>query len=433
MNNAKQNPSVDADVEKLSEGDHRRIGKELDLFSFDEYVGSGLPLWHPKGAIIREEIESFWKSEHRKAGYHYVYTPVIGLRQLWEKSGHLDHFAEAMYPPMEMGLKDKAERGAYYVKPMSCPFHVRIYNASVRSYKDLPIKYCELGNVYRYEASGGLQGLLRVRCITQDDAHIICREDQFMDELSKVFDFGFALNKVFGYEQFKVYFSVRDMENKRDKYIANEPVWQFAEQAIEKVLKAKKIPYDRDVGGAKFYGPAIDVAAIDKNGKEWQCMTIQLDLNLPEKWGMSYIGEDGQKHAPIMIHRTILGAIERFIGVYLERCQGKLPVWLSPVQAKVLAVSDKHACSAQKIAQKLIRAGIRAECDGGGDTIGYQIRAAHKQKIPYAIIVGDKEIADKSISVRLRDGRQMSGLKLPDFIKKIRKIIRQKSMDLWAD
>ena len=349
------NPNNNANGGQLSPFDHRRLGKELDLFSFDEYVGSGLALWHPKGAIIRQEIEDFWKAEHRKNGYQYVYSPVVGLKQLWEKSGHLDHFADCMYPPMDMSQKEKAEQGAYYVKPMSCPFHVRIYNSSVHSHKDLPIRYCELGNVYRYEASGGLQGLLRVRCITQDDAHIICREDQFMKELSKVFDFGMRINKVFGYDKFKVYFSVRDMEHQADKYIQNKSIWSFAEKSIEKVLKSKKVDYQKDIGGAKFYGPAIDVKAIDKNGKEWQCMTIQLDMNLPEKWGMSYIAEDGKKHTPIMLHRAILGSLERFIGVFLEQCQGNLPLWLSPVQVQILPVSekqDKYAFSLKKKAGK---------------------------------------------------------------------------------
>ncbi len=416
--------------EQKSLYDHRHIGKELDLFSFDEYVGSGLVLWHPKGAIIRQEIEDFWKKEHRIAGYQYVYSPVVGLKQLWEKSGHLDHFYDCMYPPMDMGLKDKQEQGAYFVKPMSCPFHVRIYNSLPRSYKDLPIRYCELGNVYRYEASGGLQGLLRVRSITQDDAHIICRKDQFMKELSSVFDFGIQLNKAFGYDKFKVYFSVRDMKNNKDKYIQNEEVWEFAEKSIEKVLKQKKIPYDIDVGGAKFYGPAIDIKAIDSNNKEWQCMTIQLDMNLPQKWGMSYIGKDGKKHIPIMLHRAILGSIERFIGVYLEHMKGLLPVWLSPVQIKILPVSSKHHKIAQKIAKRLLKNEIRAEVDLDNDTIGYQIRKFQFQKIPYAIIIGDKELENNSISIRKRNGELINNISIADFLKLIKKKIKQKSLDI---
>ena len=423
MNNIKNN-------EQLSQYDHRHIGKELDLFSFDEYVGSGLALWHPKGAIIRQEIEDFWKKEHKKAGYQYVYSPVIGLKQLWEKSGHLEHFKESMYPPMDMRLKNKEEQGAYYVKPMSCPFHVRIYNSSIRSYKDLPIRYCELGNVYRYEASGGLHGLLRVRSITQDDAHIICRKDQFMKELSKVFDFGMQINKVFGYDKFKVYFSVRDLENNKDKYIDNEDVWKFAENSIKKVLENKKIPYDIDVGGAKFYGPAIDIKSIDSSGKEWQCMTVQLDMNLPEKWRMSYIGRDGKKHIPIMLHRAILGAIERFIGVYLERCKGLLPVWLSPVQVKVLPVSLKHKKYAKKILNRLLRNGIRAEMDLEIEAIGNQIRKFQLQKIPYAIIVGDKEMESNSISIRKRNGEQLNNFDFSSLIKEMKRKIKNKDLDI---
>lgn len=423
MNNIKNN-------EQLSQYDHRRIGKELDLFSFDEYVGSGLALWHPKGAIIRQEIEDFWKKEHKKAGYQYVYSPVIGLKQLWEKSGHLEHFKDSMYPPMDMKLKNKEEQGAYYVKPMSCPFHVRIYNSSIRSYKELPIRYCELGNVYRYEASGGLQGLLRVRSIMQDDAHIICRKDQFMRELSKIFDFGININKVFGYNKFKVYFSVRDMQNNKDKYIDNEDVWLFAEKSIKKVLENKKIPYDIDIGGAKFYGPAIDVKAIDNNGKEWQCMTIQLDMNLPEKWGMSYIGKDGKKHIPIMLHRAVLGSIERFIGVYLEKCKGLLPIWLSPIQVKVIPISQKHKKHAQKALNRLLRNDIRAEMDLEIDAIGNQIRKFQLQKIPYAIIIGDKELENNSISIRKRNGEMLNNISMADFIKFVKRKIKLKDLDL---
>ncbi len=414
----------------FSKNDHRVIGQELDLFSFSSYVGPGLALWHPNGAVVRGEIESFWKKEHQKAGYKYVYSPIVGLKQLWEKSGHLEHFADCMYPPMDMSLKSKEEQGAYYVKPMSCPFHVAIYQASPHSYKELPIKYCELGNVYRYEASGGLQGLLRVRSITQDDAHIICRPDQFMDELSKVLDFGFHINKVFGYEKFKVYFSVRDLKSKKDKYIDNEPVWQMAEESILQVLKEKNIAYDIDVGGAKFYGPAIDVKAIDKNGKEWQCMTIQLDMNLPQKWGMFYIDHNGQKQVPIMLHRAILGSIERFIGVYLEQCEGKLPVWLAPVQVKILPVSEKHQKYANQIAEKLIENDIRAEVDLSENTISYQIRNAVRQKIPYIVVVGDKEIEKDCLSLRLRGGEKVHDISLSDFMARVAEKIKSKSADL---
>ena len=329
-----------------------------------------------------------------------------------------------------MSQKEKAEQGAYYVKPMSCPFHVRIYNSSVHSHKDLPIRYCELGNVYRYEASGGLQGLLRVRCITQDDAHIICREDQFMKELSKVFDFGMRINKVFGYDKFKVYFSVRDMEHQADKYIQNKSIWSFAEKSIEKVLKSKKVDYQKDIGGAKFYGPAIDVKAIDKNGKEWQCMTIQLDMNLPEKWGMSYIAEDGKKHTPIMLHRAILGSLERFIGVFLEQCQGNLPLWLSPVQVQILPVSEKQDKYAFSLKKKLEKMNVRVALSNSSDTLGYRIRQAHHQKIPYVLIIGEQEMKNQNISVRVRKGGQKNGISFVDFTKQIKKLISQKSFDL---
>jgi threonyl-tRNA synthetase len=433
MKNEIQNNSDISSFESLKENDNRRLGKELDLFSLSpNIVGAGLALWHPKGAIIREEIERFWKDVHAKNGYQYVISPEIGLKYLFEKSGHLDHFADAMYPAMDMSQKDKAEVGAYYLKPMSCPFHVQIYNSQPRSYRELPIKYCELGRVYRYEASGGLHGLSRVRCITQDDAHVICRQDQFMKELLKVIDFGYNFHKAFGYDKFKVYFSVRDLKNNRDKYIDNEPVWQFAEESILKALKNKGLEYEIDEGGAKFYGPAIDFKAVDCNGKEWQWMTIQLDMNLPEKWGMSYIGENGQKQIPIMIHRVVLGSLERYLAVYLENCNGNLPVWLSPTQVKVLSVSDKQKKYAEQIERRLAKAGIRVEYDRDGNTINYQIRAASKQKIPYVIIVGDNEIENKNISVRLRGGEQISDIKISGFLNQIRKIIKQKSLNLWV-
>lgn len=420
-------------IEEAKKRDHRKLGKELDLFSIDEYVGSGLIMWHPNLSVVREEIESYWRHEHRRRGYKYVYTPVIGQSNLWETSGHLDHFADAMYPAMKMDQKDKEEKTTYYVKPMNCPFHVRIYKSSMKSYKDLPIRYCELGNVYRFESSGSLHGMLRVRGFTQDDAHIICREDQFIHEVNQILDFALSMNKTFGFDKLNVYLSVRDPENKEQKYIKNEPVWQLAEHTLEKVLQDRKIDYQKDVGGAKFYGPAIDLKAVDSMGREWQGTTIQLDMNLPQKFGMSYIGEDGQEHTPIMLHRTLLGSMERFVGTLIEQYAGAFPVWLAPVQVKVLPISEKHLDYAHKIQDALLAEDIRTETDDRNNTINYQIREAHKMKIPYSIIVGDKEIETNTISIRDRKKKMINNIPLSEFMDKIKKVINSKSLELWED
>ena len=291
--------------EEAKKRDHRKIGKDLDLFSIDEQVGPGLILWHPKLSVVREEIENYWRQEHRKHDYQYVYTPHVGQSNLWETSGHLVSFKDGLFPPMSMSTKDKAENVTYYVKPMSCPFHIRIYKSRPRSYKELPLRWCELGSVYRYEESGVLLGMLRVRGFTQDDAHIICREDQFVEEVNSILDFALNINKTFGYDKLNVYLSVRDLENNKDKYVGEERIWQLAEKTLKDILDKRKIDYQTDVGGAKFYGPAIDLKAVDAMGREWQGTTIQLDMNEPSRFNMSYIGEDGKEHTPIMLHRTL--------------------------------------------------------------------------------------------------------------------------------
>jgi len=399
--------------------DHRRIGKDLDLFSIDENIGPGLILWHPKLSFVREEIENYWREEHRKRGYQYIYTPHIGLSKLWETSGHLSFFKEGMYPPMSMATKNKEEQTTYYVKPMSCPFHVKIYNSKIRSYKELPIRWCELGTVYRYEESGVLHGMLRVRGFTQDDAHIICREDQFVEEVNKVLEFALDINKVFGFKKLNTYLSVRDPQNK-EKYVGDDRIWKLAEGVLKEILKKKKIEYKEDFGGAKFYGPAIDLKAVDALGREWQGTTIQLDFNLPQRFEMNYIGQDGQKHTPVMIHRTLLGAMERFVGTLIEHYAGAFPLWLAPTQVWVIPIASRHKKYAQKIVKELKASNIRAEAKDDNETVSKKIREGEIQKIPYLLVVGDKEMKVKSVRVRAKS-KDLGMMKLNKFQKKAKK------------
>ncbi|MDF2880819.1 MAG: Threonyl-tRNA synthetase [Clostridiaceae bacterium] len=412
-------------MEEAKKRDHRKLGKELDLFSIDDYVGPGLILWHPKLSVVREEIEMYWRKEHRRRGYQYVYTPQIGLSNLWETSGHLDHFADAMYPPMAMKLKDSEEDVAYYVKPMSCPFHVRIFKSKKRSYRELPMRLCELGTVYRYEKSGSLHGMLRVRGFTQDDSHIICREDQFINEVNEIIDFAFEMNKVMGFDKLNVYLSLRDLANK-EKYIDNEKVWTLAESTLENILKERNIEYKKDIGGAKFYGPAIDMKAVDAMGREWQGTTIQLDMNLPSKFSMTYIGSDGQEHVPIMLHRTLLGSMERFVGTLIEHYAGAFPLWLSPVQVKILTVNDDCIERAEELKRKFQDLYIRAEVDSSSERMGFKIRNGQLEKVPYMIIIGKKELENGLISVRSRNQGDLGTIDPKLFVDKILKEIEIK-------
>jgi len=409
--------------------DHRKIGKELDLFSIDEMVGPGLILWHPKLSIVREEIETYWRQEHRKNGYEYVYTPHVGMGNLWQTSGHLQTFKEGLFPSMSMKTKNPQENTTYYVKPMSCPFHIQIYKSRPRSYRELPLRWCELGSVYRYEESGVLHGMLRVRGFTQDDAHIICREDQFIDEVNKILDFAFNMNKTFGYDKLNVYLSIRDPNNK-EKYVGDEKIWKLAEKNLKDILDKRNIVYKIDIGGAKFYGPAIDLKAIDAMGREWQGTTIQLDMNEPARFNMTYIGQDGQEHTPIMLHRTLLGSMERFVGTLIEQFAGAFPVWLSPVQAKIIPITDAQHKYANKILSELKEQGIRAEIDDRSEKMQAKIRDAQIQKIPYMLIIGNREVESNSISVRQRDEQDIGPIKLNKFISEIKKQIESKSLHL---
>ena len=411
-----------ANLEEIKRRDHRRLGRELGLFSIEEEGGPGLVYWHPKGALVREIIEHFWKEEHRKRGYEIVYTPHIAKLDLWEVSGHWDWYSENMYSPIDV------DDTKYLLKPMNCPFHILIYKGKTRSYRDLPIKYAELGTVYRYERSGVLHGMLRVRGFTQDDAHLFCRPDQLEEQLIGVLDLAQFMLKTFGYDEFYCMLSVRDPEDKAS-YIGDDEIWEQAEAALENALKAKNLDYQIDVGEAKFYGPAIDINIKDAMGRLWQGPTIQADLNLPERFDIHYIGEDGQKHRPVMIHRTVLGAMERFIGGLIEHYAGAFPMWLSPVQVRVMPVSDKHSDYAKVVAEHLEKQGLRTECDLGQDKIGYKIRQAQLEKVPYMIIVGDKEKQAGNISVRHRSLGDLGPMGLDEFASKAKHEVSSKSLE----
>jgi len=414
-------------LEEAEKRDHRKIGKDLDLFSIDDYVGPGLVLWHPKLSILREEIELYWRKEHRKRGYQYVYTPNVGLDNLWKTSGHLDFFKEGMYPGMSMDAKDKREKTTYYVKPMSCPFHVRIYKSRLHSYQELPIRYCELGSVYRYEDSGVLHGMLRVRGFTQDDAHVICREDQFIEEVNSILDFALDMNRDFGFNKLNVYLSVRDPKIK-NKYVGEKKVWDLAEKTLEEILKKRDIYYKKEIGGAKFYGPAIDLKAVDAMGREWQGTTIQLDMNLPSRFGMSYVGSDNKEHTPIMIHRTLLGSMERFVGTLIEQFAGAFPLWLSPNQVVILPIGEKNLEYASSINSSLIAKNIRSEVWLENETLSKRIRKAEMNKVPYIVVVGDKEQEHNIIAVRERFIGDAGAFSIEDFIARLLKEIEEKTI-----
>ncbi len=383
-------------LEEAAKRDHRKLGKELDLFSIDDQIGGGLVLWHPKGARIRHEIEKFWKDEHYKNGYELVYTPHVGRSTLWETSGHLGFYNESMYASMDV------EGQPYYVKPMNCPFHIAIYQSRGRSYRELPFRWAELGTVYRYEKSGVLHGLLRVRGFTQDDAHIICRPDQMPEEIDRTLNFCLQMLRAFGFENFKLYLSTRP-----EKSVGDESRWQAATEALREAITKTGLAFEVDEGGGAFYGPKIDLKIKDALGREWQCSTIQFDFNLPERFDLTYKGSDSADHQPYMIHRALLGSLERFFGVLVEHYEGALPLWLAPVQAVVLPVLPVNDAYAQQVVAKLRQAGIRAEIDLRNEKIGYRIREAQLQKIPYMLVVGEREAEADSAALRTRkDGER---------------------------
>ena len=405
--------------EEARKRDHRVLGRQLDLFSINEMVGPGLVLWHPKGAMVRYLIENFWREEHLRRGYDFVYTPHVGRIQLWETSGHLGWYKENMFAAMEMEGQD------YMAKPMNCPFHIQVYQSKLRSYRELPVRFFELGTVYRYERGGVLHGLLRVRGLTQDDAHIFCRADQINDEVEGVLDLVFFMMKSFGFEEYKIELSLRDPKD-RAKYIGSDAVWDQAEQALETTLQRMDLPYKRAAGEANFYGPKIDIKLVDAIGREWQLPTVQLDFQLPERFDLSYMGEDGQRHRTVMIHRAILGSVERFFGILIEHYAGAFPVWLAPVQARVMTITDRQREYATRVGEQLQAMGIRAETDLRNEKISYKIREAQTEKIPYMLVVGDREVAAEAAAVRLRGGKDLGPMPIQECLARIRDEIDRK-------
>jgi len=401
-------------LEEAKKRDHRKLGRELDLFDFSDRIGQGLTLWFPKGATVRKIIEDFWHAEHRKAGYELVQTPHIGKAELWETSGHLGFYKDSMYSPIEVEGQD------YYLKPMNCPFHIMIYKRRQHSYRDLPVRYAELGTVYRYEMSGVLHGLMRVRGFTQDDAHIICTPDQLNYEVEKLIQFSFDYLKTFGFTEFKVYLSTRP----EGKSVGDPSDWEKAQESLSSSLKKKGVDFEVDEGGGAFYGPKIDIKIKDAIGRLWQCTTIQFDFNEPERFDMEYTGTDGNKHRPFMIHRAIMGSLERFIGILIEDTAGHFPMWLAPVQVKLLPIADRHLEYVREIADSLFEKGIRVEIDDRQEKIGAKIRDAELNKIPFMCIIGDKEVEDRLISIRQHRKGDQGSLRFDEFIDRMQEASR---------
>ncbi|MDR1928974.1 MAG: threonine--tRNA ligase [Endomicrobium sp.] len=393
-------------IEEIKKRDHRKLGKELDLFSINEIMGSGLVLWHPNGTILRNVIENYWKNLHIKNGYNLVFTPHIASEKIFKISGHTENYSDNMYSSI------KIDKNPYRIKPMNCPMHLMIYKTKLHSYKELPIKYAELATVYRFERSGVLQGLLRTRGFTQDDGHIIVTPDQLEKEISKVFVMAIDCLKIFGFYNYKIFFSTRP----KKKYIGEIAYWEKAEKSLENALKNAGYFYNIDEGGGAFYGPKIDIKIEDVLGRLWQCSTIQFDFNLPSKFDITFINSLGKKNRPYMIHRALLGSLERFIAILLEHYSGILPFWLSPIQVVLINIDNRQYGYCQKLHQELQKNDIRIVFDGSNEKIGYKIRKYSSQKIPYIIVVGDKEKNDKSISVRIRGNKNLVNMSIDKFI-----------------
>src|SRR5512140_49591 len=402
-------------LEESERRDHRRLGRELDLFSMNDEVGQGLILWHPKGAMVRKLVEDYWNEQHELSNYDFVYSPHIGKAQLWETSGHLGFYKENMYAPLDI------EGQEYYLKPMNCPFHLHIYKSRTRSYRDLPLRYAEKGTVYRYERSGVLHGLLRVRGFTQDDAHHFCRPDQMPAEIDFVLEFCLNMLKAFGFNQFKAYLSTRP-----EKAVGDPAQWRDAEAALKASLERAKLDYEIDPGGGAFYGPKIDLKLLDALGREWQLSTIQFDFNMSERFNLTYVNAEGQLERPYMIHRALLGSMERFFGVLIEHYAGAFPVWLAPVQAVLVPIADRHIPYAVEAAKKMKEAGLRVQVDDRSDRMNAKIRNAQLQKIPYILVVGDKEIEQNNVALRLRSGENPGPLPLEAFLKRARQEIQDR-------
>ncbi|MGB9831907.1 MAG: threonine--tRNA ligase [Caldisericum exile] len=405
-------------LEEAKKRDHRKIGKELDLFSIQEEIGPGLILWHPKGATVRKIIEDFWRDEHIKRGYYFVYTPHIARVELWKTSGHWDFYRENMFSPMEV------DKGSYMVKPMNCPFHIAIYKSRTRSYRDLPLRFAELGTVYRYERAGVLHGLLRVRGFTQDDAHLFVQPEKLEEEIIGVVEFAKYMIETFGFKNYNVYLSTRP-----EKYVGSLENWELATNALKVALDELKIPYKIDPGEGVFYGPKIDIKLVDAIGREWQGPTIQVDFNLPERFDVTYIGEDGKEHRPIMIHRVVLGSMERFFGTLIEQYAGAFPTWIAPIQVRIVPIADRHLEYAQSVKGRLFLNGLRVEVDERAEKMNAKIRDAETEKIPYILIVGDKEVSSGSVSVRKRRSGDIGIMSVDAFLERILNEVKNRVID----
>jgi threonyl-tRNA synthetase len=407
-------------LEEAKKRDHRRLGRELELFGTFDEIGSGLICWMPKGAKVRATIEEFWRKEHYKNGYDLLYTPHIGKSNLWQTSGHLDFYSENMYSPMDI------EGQNYYIKPMNCPFHIMIYKSKNRSYRDLPLRWAELGTVYRYERSGVLHGLLRVRGFTQDDAHIICAQDQIVEEIEEVLRFSLDIWKTFGFSSIKGYIATRP-----EKSVGDDAMWKTATDSLMDSIKKSAIEYEIDEGGGAFYGPKIDLKVKDAIGREWQMTTIQFDFNLPERFDMVYIDKDGKEKRPYMVHRALLGSLERFFGVLIEHYAGAFPFWLAPVQIKIMNISDDQAYYCEQLARRLKSEGFRVELDLRNEKIGYKIREAQLFKVPHMLVIGNQEKENNLLSVRLRNGDTKNNLDFSEYFSVIDELNRSRTLNLW--
>ncbi|MCX8083607.1 MAG: threonine--tRNA ligase [Calditerrivibrio sp.] len=407
-------------LEEAKKRDHRRLGRELELFATFDEIGSGLICWMPKGAKVRATIEDFWRKEHYEHGYELLYTPHIGKANLWQTSGHLDFYSENMYSPMDI------EGQNYFIKPMNCPFHIMIYKSKNRSYRDLPLRWAELGTVYRYERSGVLHGLLRVRGFTQDDAHIICAQDQIEQEIQEVLNFSLYIWKTFGFSSIKGYIATRP-----EKSVGDDQMWQTAINSLMESIKRSGIDFEIDEGGGAFYGPKIDLKVKDAIGREWQMTTIQFDFNLPERFDMIYIDKDGKEKRPFMVHRALLGSLERFFGVLIEHYAGAFPFWLAPVQIKIMNISDDQSDYCKELYSKLRAGGFRVELDLRNEKIGYKIREAQLFKIPHMLVIGNQELENSRVSIRLRNGETKNNLDFSDYFGVIDDLNRSKTLNLW--
>ncbi len=401
-------------LEEAKKRDHRKLGTELDLFSSHEDLGAGLILWHPKGAAVRHVIESYWREEHLKDGYDFLYTPHLAKLDVWRKSGHTE-FYDAMYPPIQ---SDEIE---YELKPMNCPFHIMVFNSRQRSYRDLPIRWAELGTVYRYERSGVLHGLMRVRGFTQDDAHIFCLPDQLEEEIKRVIFLALRILKTFGFREYEVFLSTIP-----EKYVGKIEDWERATQALEKALKAAKLDFRVDEGAGVFYGPKIDIKIKDALRRSWQCTTIQLDFNLAERFDLRYVGEDGKRHSPFLIHRAILGSLERFFGVLIEHYKGNFPVWLAPVQVIIIPVAERHNDYATSLDKTFKENGLRSHVDLRREKVGYKIRDAEIHKIPLILVVGDKEVTKGTASLRVHTQGDKGEVVVNEFLEKVKELDENK-------